>query len=612
MSHVGAGVAVVLLLVALAAAISVDVVRTGFGIKGDEATYVAMALSLAYDGDLSYERRDLERFWRLYRGGPEGIFLKRGKQLRIRLRASPPYVRELKSPDARNDRLFFGKALIYPLAAAPFVRAAGLNGFLVFHVLLLFGVCACAYRFLAARGRPGPALLFTLAFVGATVVPVYLVFLTSDIFNFSLVFFAYFLWLYKEVAPPGGVRWLRGHASDVCAAILLGLVTYSKLTHALLVGPIVALLWWRRRPLRGAVVGAIFMVTAGALFGVNAWNSGEFNYQGGDRKTFYTRFPFDAPDATWDNRGIPMATDDSDAGTVLDRSEFLNRIGHNVEYFLIGRHFGFVPYFFPGVVAFALWMFSRDRFEAWRVFTVLGLFGSTLGLLIFLPYSWSGGGGPAGNRYFLSFNPVVFFLTPPLTSAAAPLIAWAVGALFTAKLVMNPFVAAKFTYLAPQRGAVRRLPVELTMANDLPIRLDSSRARIPYAHDPTVFLYFLDDNAYTPEPPGMWISGSGRADILIRSEWPLDRLAMIATTPIRTVLTVSAGGSNTIVPMAPGQVALFDVPTYGARGLQSYAYLLSARSSEGFIPHLQDPASQDFRNLGVLLRFAAVEAPRGR
>ena len=53
----GALTAAVLLIVSLAAALTIDVVKTSFGIKGDEATYVAMALSLAYDHDLSYERR---------------------------------------------------------------------------------------------------------------------------------------------------------------------------------------------------------------------------------------------------------------------------------------------------------------------------------------------------------------------------------------------------------------------------------------------------------------------------------------------------------------------------------------------------------------------------
>src|SRR5215510_3032460 len=76
------GVAIIgaiLLVVALAAAVSVDVVKNGYGVKSDEATYVSMALSAAYDRSLSYERRDLDRYYGLYRFGPDGIFLKRGK-----------------------------------------------------------------------------------------------------------------------------------------------------------------------------------------------------------------------------------------------------------------------------------------------------------------------------------------------------------------------------------------------------------------------------------------------------------------------------------------------------------------------------------------------------
>src|SRR5207245_7502359 len=155
------------------------------------------------------ERGDLERFWGLYEAGPEGIFLKRGKQLRVRLTGSQPFVRITQTPDRRDDRLYFGKAMIYAVAAAPFVRLLGMNGFLVLHALLLFVVCVCGYTFLAARSRPGPALAFTLAFVGAAVVPVYAVFLMSDIFNFAVVFVAYFLWLYKEVTIPRS-RFLKG------------------------------------------------------------------------------------------------------------------------------------------------------------------------------------------------------------------------------------------------------------------------------------------------------------------------------------------------------------------------------------------------------------------
>src|SRR5262245_62853845 len=95
----------VLLIVALAAAISVDVVKNGYGVKSDEATYVSMALSLAYDRNLSYERRDLDRYFGFYRFGPDGIFLKRGKHLSARVDAAPPFVHVTKTTAVRNARL---------------------------------------------------------------------------------------------------------------------------------------------------------------------------------------------------------------------------------------------------------------------------------------------------------------------------------------------------------------------------------------------------------------------------------------------------------------------------------------------------------------------------
>jgi hypothetical protein len=81
-------VACVVFFVLLALARSADVPRSGYGVKSDEATYVAMALSVAYDGDLAYEKTDLERFAGLYHSGPNGIFLKRGKHVRVEFGAA--------------------------------------------------------------------------------------------------------------------------------------------------------------------------------------------------------------------------------------------------------------------------------------------------------------------------------------------------------------------------------------------------------------------------------------------------------------------------------------------------------------------------------------------
>ena len=607
-----------MLLVALAAAISVDVTRAAYKVKSDEATYAAMTLSLAYDHDLTYERRDLERFWGLYQQGPEGIFLKRGKRLRVRVDRSPPFVHVTRQSDLRKDRLYYGKSMAYSFAAAPFVRALGMNGFYVFHVLLLAIVGVCGYVFLGATSDPAPAFAWTLAFIGVSVVPIYGVFLMPDLFNFALVFVAYFFWLYKEVTTP---RWdlLRGRWSDVVALLLLAVASYSKPTNAPLVGPIVLLLLYRRRWRDVVAMSVLFGLALGAWFGANALVTGEFNYQGGDRKTFYGSFPFEsAPRDAWAAKTDLVTTNDADSGNVLETSQLASRVLQNVKYFLIGRHFGFVPYFFPGVVALLAWLLSNQRFEPWRVLIVAGACGATLFLLLFLPYSWSGGGGPPGNRYFLGIYPVLFFLIPRVRGWHG-ILAFAGGALFTAKILVNPFVSAKNTWEIAERGLARRLPVELTMANDLPVMLaQPPRGHIPYQNGREVLLYFLDTHAFPPEPVGvrpdgstlwgMWVSGSGRADIIVRADYPIDAIQVDAESPILTVLTMTLGSEAVSISLTPRKPVSFTVLASGVQGWKDYDYLLTVTSSEGFVPKLLDPTgtSSDSRNLGALVRFSPV------
>jgi hypothetical protein len=132
-------------------------------------------------------------------------------------------------------------------------------------------------------------------------------------------------------------------------------------------------------------------------------------------------------------------------------------------------------------------------------------------------------------------------------------------------------------------------------------------------------LYFLDHHAYVPEVidrttgrQGIWIAGDGRADIIVRCEWPIDHLAVTAESRVRTTFIASMGSSASTVSIEPGKPVTFDVSASGVRGLNSYAYLLSARSTDGFTPHLLDPGSDDYRNLGVLITFKAVPATQTR
>ena len=183
-------------------------------IKSDEATYVSMALSVARDGDLNFKKADLDRFVAIYPRGPEGIFLKREYDVRPVFSAGWPPLRWASTPVPTTDRLGYGKAFVYPLTAAPFVALGGVGGLLVFNALLL-GICvACAVRFCQARMTPVGGAILGVAFVGASVLPIYGIWLMPEVFNTTLVFTAYFLWLYKEVAPATAWRGWRQPATD--------------------------------------------------------------------------------------------------------------------------------------------------------------------------------------------------------------------------------------------------------------------------------------------------------------------------------------------------------------------------------------------------------------
>ena len=223
----GAIAAIGLGLLLLACALSIDFPKASLGFKGDEATYYSLAQSLARDGDFAFERKDLVRVWEEYSGGPEGIFLKRGKKIRLHPSDRFPYVRWDKLEDPVRTRLYYSKSFIYPLAAAPFVFVFGTNGFLVFHALLLSLNLLVAYTFIVARGStPRAALAYAVAFFAASVVPVYFVWLTPELFNVSLALWAMFLWCYKEVTPARG--FLGSAGSDYLAAALIGVLTFSK------------------------------------------------------------------------------------------------------------------------------------------------------------------------------------------------------------------------------------------------------------------------------------------------------------------------------------------------------------------------------------------------
>ena len=545
----------------------------------------------------------------LYRGGPEGIFLKRGRELDVSIGSGFPFVTLERPIRPTDDRLYFGKAFIYPLVAAPFVGLGGLNGLLVLNVLLLAGVFCCAYAFAVERLPPTGAVLVASGFLGASAVPLYAVWLMPETFNMSLVFYAYFLWLFKEVRrSPGTVRsFLTGRASDLVAALLLGLVTFSKPSNLPLILPLIALATWRREFRQALLIGVVFAAVVGATFGVTGLTSGEINYQGGDRKTFYGHYPFEDGQAHFDALGNSMTTNalPPDAG----RTSLLGQLARNTVYFFAGRHFGLIPYFMPGIVliGWALWRWRT--LAAWHLLIGFAVAGTALGLLVLLPNTWSGGGGPVGNRYFLSFYPTLFFLLPRGGSLRPGVIIWLAGALFTAQILVDPFVAAKRTWQHAEQGLFRLLPVELTMVNDLPVRLAQGRARIPYGDDPTLLLSFLDRNAWRPDAAGIWIAGQARGEIVVRVNPPLSELAVTLRSPIPNTVIVIVDGTTRRTELLPNTPVSFRLPVRGVYAAGAQNFMLSVETDTGFVPQLRDMRSRDPRYLGVALELTGIPGP---
>jgi hypothetical protein len=608
----GSAVAGWIAAVGLAVVYGVLVSRTAFDraeaeIFSDEATYYLMAHSLASDGDLAYRREDLLRMFREFKAGPRGVFLKKGKT-----------IGGGADPDA--SRLFFGKSFIYPLFAWPFVRVLGTSGFLVFNLVLLAAAFGCAYQFLAARSGTVVSLLLAFSFIFATAVPVYVVWMMPELFNFTLGVGAFFLWLFKEVSPPASRRrsWLRGPGSDIGAAVLFGLAAFSKLTNVVMAGPMLAWLLWRGQWKRAVLAGMTIVLVTGALFGMNIAISGEWNYQGGDRATCYTKYPFQQP-----GQGLEICDvrgrDETLTNVLFDPEVFWTNLVANIKYFVIGRNSGLVPYFFPLVFATVALLFARGRRAPWQWFVLGGVLAHIGVQLILWPYTYYGSGGTVANRYFMGAYGAAVFLFPPIRSILVSAIPVVIGGAFVAKMIIDPY----FTSARPGRysmtGLQRRLPVELTNVNDLPITTEHHRVRLEYGNngvgDIEMFqIYYLDENSYLQEADkkSFWTRGQSRAEFLVKTDRPCRRFQVVLSAgPVATTATVNVEGRKQTVQLAPGssQQLSFNLPPgfpyKKDREKPAMVWVISISSSSGFTP-APSPAN-DTRYLGVLVRPMVFE-----
>jgi hypothetical protein len=520
--------------------VSVDMPEASGGrFWSDGATYYAMAWSLAADGDLRFEPRDLQRIRERYPVGPQGVFLKRERT-------------------AAGERLVFAKSAAYPLFGAPFVRVLGPDrGLLAANGVLFSLALLLGWSMLRDKAGPLLALGAVVAAFAGTVAPVYLFWFTPEVFNLAL-------------ATGALAAWRHGRSG--LAAVLFGWLAYSKPTYLLLALPLLAdplfgpAGGWPAR-LRSAL-GRAALVGAAALagFAVTWIGTGEVNYQGGERKTFYDRYPFDAPGATFDSTGLWMATDrvgprvEGEAAAAPERpaaerpaAELRQSFLWNLAYFWSGRFGGAVPYFFPlvgAVLAFAT-LGPRSR-AGWLALAVVA--ASWLAYVWIIPDNWYGGAGTVGNRYFIALLPLAFVLVPRGRAAWLGAAGVAACALWTGRLIASPVAGSVSPGAHAVSGVFRLLPFEQTMLSDLSVFTDVWRKRRPY-HQPDAarpdpgayFLWFPDDGTFGQEESfgeeGFWLRGGAQAEVLVQARRP----------PREIRLEITAGPAGDVVSARLGR-----------------------------------------------------------
>lgn len=612
-SRQSAGVVAALLVFAIYGGLAlfvdpVDARRTPFdptaapGFQSDEATYYLMGYSLVKDFDLEYRQEDLQRTRKEFPQGPSGVFLKKGTTL-------------AGAPDPDQSRLYFGKSFTYPLFAAPFVAVFGTKGFYLFNSALLALAFFCAYMFLSARSPVATSLILAGGFLFPTVVPVYWAWIAPELFNCVLGLVAYFCWLYKLVAPSPSSRWtawLRGPTSDVVAAVIIGILTFSKPTSALLGAPI-GLWWlWKGEWLRATAVAVAFVLTAALFFGANTAISGDWNYQGGATRSTCPsasgKYPFEFP-----GQGLEVCdlreTTSARTNVWFDREMFWSNFPANLKYFVIGRYGGVIAYFFPFVFGLVAFAFAGRRRELWQWLVLASIAAQVLVFLITQPYTYFGGGGSVGNRYFMAAYGIAVFLLPPMQSLAASLLPWLIGGLFMAPLVVSPFDTSVRPGDRAYKGPLRRLPVELTNYNDLPVKTEGlvmERWFGASAAHPGFQLLYLDKNSWQQEADRLsfWTRGKSRAELLVRTN-ELERWLQLKITagPLPTNVDIDVEGHRARLSLAINQTGIVQLapprgfPFKNVQGQVSYIWRMSITTDTGFNP--KDLGLPDNRFLGV-------------
>lgn len=561
-------------------------------LDGDEGTFVAMATSLARDGDLRFTAAD--RTWaESYHEGPPTLILQR-----------------------TDDGIAYSKPILYALWGAPFVRLLGSDGLVAANFTALALSLVLAHAFLRRREPPGRALLVLVTFAGAGALAAQVAWRMTESLQVALALAGLTLSFgsarkRREPEPGRVAGWLDHRAAPWIGAALLGLFASLRDPNLLLAGLPAAAALLAGRFRRAIALGLIAALAFGAALALTVALCGASNpYRA-------VRSSFDAASGYPDDLGPPhpyfsehQATQTLELRPELEpRRSFAAAVT-----FLLGRHTGLFVYY-PAVLAFLAAALRRpDRLAILLLGAAAAL---ALFYVVWMPTNYFGGEAFLSNRYYLAALPLFLVAPRRLPGRLGLAIAWtlaiAVGASAYVSLQRTARLDAS-TQSHAHAGLFRLLPYETTGA---PI---GGRVDRYWSGD---FLRFTDPYAEVGEWTFTLRSGEPAAEVVVASYWDRERpsfLAIVEGGPAKLAVTDWRGVHRTALPRPIDGVGRGVVTPKVAPPWRRHSYwwgppgeIYGVRTLRLAVTALgSEPASVTFRYLGrEATRRAAAELLEG-
>ena len=481
-------------------------------LKADEAAYYLMALSVARDGDLRAEVRDIDRLFQEFPFQPVNNLI-------------------LMTQDGWRT-VYFGKPWVYSLFAAPFAGPLGVNGMLFFNMLLTVAMIAMGYRYLARSNPEGTAALYSAGFFLLGAGFSYIFWLQPEVFNMAAVAACLFFGLPRDEPGETGMERRSLALAALSGAVLVFAVYNKPMIAAVGLAP----LWGyvRRRTWKTAaswLAGAALCM--GLVAGLSVLLTGTpTSYLGVQRSGFAVcepgRMPVQpTPPTPAAAKAAPVtggaaaaaASPTGNAWTWLLRTPDTSwsELTDNIGYFLWGRHTGLILYLpFAALSVLLFLAHGRRSSERWVLLGALAVVG--LFFLVQIAWNWQGGGGFVGNRYYINVYPGFLFLVTRIRPRGLVAAGYALAGLFVSPLLFAPFGAGgpEPTLQAHVRNfPFPHFPLELTLRN------------VPGYHRVPLGDFRLTGRRDQFLPRGeevFWVRGADRSELYVIAGAPIETL----------------------------------------------------------------------------------------